>query len=334
MPLKIGNYGAWEGDRPGNRPGNGHHPPACTCHTCNEGRTRRAVRGRTGRAQPRPGSSPRTPSVRPRPTASAGTPQQRRSRNNYPATRPPSRRSALWFWWCLALVVTVYGFFVGLDTLDTYRTAESPQLAELPELLGQSAGAPFRWLSDFDRTASYKVTDPQGGPHPSTTPVAKPPTVDPLVEIRTTAMSLVNEARVEQGLSPLETSDELVQIATRHSEDMAARGYFAHDSPDGDTYLDRYHAAGFTCQRRIGWIIHQGAENIYKGWSSSSLTIRNWKIVTVEVANAQGLAVEAVVGWMQSPGHRANILNPIWQQQGIGVATGTGDRVYVTQNFC
>ena len=38
MPLKIGNYGNWEGNRPSNRPGGGYHPPAYTCYTCNEGR--------------------------------------------------------------------------------------------------------------------------------------------------------------------------------------------------------------------------------------------------------------------------------------------------------
>ena len=40
MPMRIGNYGQWEGDRRGNRPGN-YHPPACTCFSCNEGRRRR-----------------------------------------------------------------------------------------------------------------------------------------------------------------------------------------------------------------------------------------------------------------------------------------------------
>ena len=232
------------------------------------------------------------------------------------------------------MVVTVYGFFVGLDSLNTYYTDESSQSADLSELLGRSAGAPFRWLSDFDRTASYKAPDPQRGPYPPTTSTPKPPAVDPLVEIRTTAMSLVNEARAEQGLSPLESSDELVQTATRHSEDMAARGYFAHDSPDGDTYLDRYREAGFYCQRKIEWITHQGAENIFQGWATSSWTLQNWRIVEIKVSNAEHLAQQAVEGWMQSPGHRANILNRVWQQQGIGVATGYGDRVYITQNFC
>ena len=334
MPLKIGNYGNWKGDRPGQRPGGGYHPPACTCYTCNEGRTRRAARGGTGRTQPRPGSRPHTPSISPRPTANASASRHRKPRADHHVTRPPRRRSGLWFWWCLALIVIIYGFVVGLDALNTYRTAESPQLADLPELLGQSAWAPIRWLSEFDRTASYKVTDPQGGPYSSTTPESKPPAIDPLVKIRTTAMSLVNEARVEQGLPPLETSDELVQIATRHSEDMAARGYFAHDSPNGDTYLDRYREAGFYCQRKIGWITHQGAENIFQGWATSSWTLQNWRIVEMKVSNAEHLAQQAVEELMQSPGHRANILNRVWRQQGIGVAIGYGDRVYITQNFC
>ena len=321
MPLKIGNYGNWEGGRPGNRPGSGYHPHACTCYTCNEGRRRRRQASNRAGSPPGPNSSPRTPTTRSQPAASVSASGQGRDKTHYPATQTRHRRSrsAGAWWWCLALIlVVVVAAVVALSTLSGTE-------------MFQGAGD---WLRDFDRTASYQVTDPQGDPYPSTNPVAQPPPVDPLVEVRTTAMSLVNEARAEHGLSPLETSDQLVQIATDHSEDMAARGYFAHDSPDGETYLDRYHAAGFYCQLRTGWVIHQGAENLYKGWASSGLTIRNWKIVNVEVANAQGLAMEAVEGWMQSPGHRANILNDVWRQQGIGVAVSQSDRVYLTQSFC
>ena len=40
MPLRIGNYGKWDGDKPSDRAGQGYHPPACTCYHCVEGRRR------------------------------------------------------------------------------------------------------------------------------------------------------------------------------------------------------------------------------------------------------------------------------------------------------
>ena len=147
-------------------------------------------------------------------------------------------------------------------------------------------------------------------------------------------MALVNQKRANLGTPTLETSAELVAIATKHSEDMAARDCFAHDSPEGDTYLDRYREVGFSCGRSVDRVIHQGAENIYQGWASNSLTIRDWRIVTIKVSNGQALASEAVREWMQSPGHRANFLHPVWGQQGIEVAVGAGNNVNITHNFC
>jgi len=45
------------------------------------------------------------------------------------------------------------------------------------------------------------------------------------------------------------------------------------------------------------------------------------------------IAIQTVDGWMKSPGHRANILTPYFQNEGIGVAK-SGNEIYVTQNFC
>ncbi len=50
--------------------------------------------------------------------------------------------------------------------------------------------------------------------------------------------------------------------------------------------------------------------------------------------SADTLARKVVAGWMHSPGHRKNILTPHWKREGIGVAIGAGEKVYVTQNFC
>ena len=65
MPLRIGNYGEWEGDRRSGRPGTGYHPPACTCFACNEGRDkqRAGVPPTTNRAPARQPTPPK-PSAR------------------------------------------------------------------------------------------------------------------------------------------------------------------------------------------------------------------------------------------------------------------------------
>lgn len=345
MPLRIGNYGSWEGDRPGKRPGGGYHPPACTCYECNEGRRRRRTSEDSSRRPP------------PRNTGQGGQPTGNRSRTspgvqqrsspttNRPVAKTSRKSSGLWLWWCVALVLVVYTFWAGLDALSTYRTAESPQARDLPALLVESAGAPFRDVagsfSDFDRTASYQVAvsdaDPvevEDRPALAPPPTAAPLPEDPLTEIGTIAMSLVNDARAEHGLPPLETSAKLVQIATKHSGDMAKRGYFSHDSPGGETYLGRYQRAGFTCRRQVGLTIHQGGENIFQGHVIANLTIQNWRIVEVEIPNPASQAEEAVEGWLASPGHRRNIMNRIWQQQGIGAAITDDGELYITQNFC
>ena len=46
------------------------------------------------------------------------------------------------------------------------------------------------------------------------------------------------------------------------------------------------------------------------------------------------VARRAVVGWMGSPGHRASILRPYWEHEGIGIVITQDHRVYLTQNFC
>ena len=172
MPLKIGNYGNWEGDRPGQRPGGGYHPPACTCYTCNEGHSRRAARGSTGRTPPRPSGNPRTPPVRPRPTTQTGGSQHRRPRASYPAAKRSKKGSGLWFWWCLTLAVVIYVIVAGVDALDTYRTTPSDEMASLSVILAESASAPFRYIEKWVTVTSSVDTDAASAP---TTLVAPDP---------------------------------------------------------------------------------------------------------------------------------------------------------------
>ncbi|MSP91708.1 MAG: CAP domain-containing protein [Myxococcales bacterium] len=146
----------------------------------------------------------------------------------------------------------------------------------------------------------------------------------------------VNRARRRHGLTTLAWNDAPAAIALGHSRDMAARGYFAHDSPDGESFGQRYAKAGFHCrvpldaQRTL-----TGAENLalVSRWE----VVRRWTDGREEKLGARGpdaLAVRAVDGWLNSPPHRANLLRPQWRTEGIGVVVTADGRVLVTQNFC
>lgn len=117
-------------------------------------------------------------------------------------------------------------------------------------------------------------------------------------------VTLTNAERARHGLRPLAADARLARAAQEHSADMVARGFFAHESPDGRQVWDRATAAGYA-YRKV-------AENIAAG---------------------QRTAAEVVAGWMASPGHRRNILDGELTQIGVGRADGGAYGVYWTQVF-
>ncbi|MFI7084821.1 CAP domain-containing protein [Streptomyces anulatus] len=156
--------------------------------------------------------------------------------------------------------------------------------------------------------APEKSTAPASkAPAPPKTSSAPPPSKKPGpsptdASARTEVLALVNQERAKVGCSPLSTSAPLTSLAQNFSEDMAARGFFDHTDPDGDTPWDRAAQAG---------VQGLGAENIARGQ-----------------ADAQAV----MEGWMNSEGHRANILNCDYKTIGIGVHEGSGGPWWV-QNF-
>ncbi|MEU3854806.1 CAP domain-containing protein [Streptomyces sp. NPDC029554] len=119
-----------------------------------------------------------------------------------------------------------------------------------------------------------------------------------------TVIDLTNRARTRAGLPPLAADPRLTAAAQAHSADMVARAFYAHTAPDGSRPRDRAAAAGST-RRTIG-------ENIACGQRSPA---------------------DVVEGWMNSPGHRANILGPDFTHIGIGLAGGGRAGTYWTQMF-
>ncbi|MDT9699095.1 CAP domain-containing protein [Streptomyces sp. P17] len=133
---------------------------------------------------------------------------------------------------------------------------------------------------------------------------ARPFTPADLARTATEVVELTNRERARAGLSPLAVDPVLTTAAQAHSADMVARAFYAHTSPEGSRPWDRAAAAG-SRRRSIG-------ENIACGQRSPA---------------------EVVLGWMNSPGHRANILKRDFTHIGIGFAGGGEAGTYWTQLF-
>ena len=174
---------------------------------------------------------------------------------------------------------------------------------------------------------------PPGDTYSSTTPGA--PYIDPFA-LETRFHEMINVQRQQNGLSPLSYDSFLASIARGHSYDMVLRNFFEHENPDGLDQRARGDAAGYPCIRDFGTYYTEGlSENLYQGYRYNTyLTAPNGTIVQYNWKTVDQIAEQAVNGWMNSDGHRKNILDYHLQQEGIGVAFSSDDKIYVTENFC
>lgn len=142
----------------------------------------------------------------------------------------------------------------------------------------------------------------------------------------------VNARRAEHGLAALAFDTDLREIARYHSRDMAEEGYFGHDSPDGETMADRYEMFDYDCRAYTsGTSYYTGAENVAYTYYDANVRTDD---ALVRYTNADELARGIVRGWMNSPGHRENVLREAWDDEGIGVYVTAEGKAYATQNFC
>ena len=130
------------------------------------------------------------------------------------------------------------------------------------------------------------------------------PAKSSLSSLEDEVISLVNAERTKRGLQPLAKNWELCRVARYKSQDMATRGYFAHNSP---TY-----GSPFDMMEDFGLRFTAAAENIAYGQRTPS-----------EVMNA----------WMNSAGHRSNILSGNVSEIGVGVAKRSDGVLFWTQMF-
>ena len=115
---------------------------------------------------------------------------------------------------------------------------------------------------------------------------------------RRLVLCLLNAERTRRGLAPLGRRQQLELASQRHSEDMVARRFFEHDTPEGTDPQARMLAAGYPSNNA-----YTGENIAWAGGKRAS----PWEIVDL---------------WMHSPPHRENILSPGYTEIGIGLARG------------
>jgi uncharacterized protein YkwD len=117
-------------------------------------------------------------------------------------------------------------------------------------------------------------------------------------EILRSTLCALNRERAHSGLRKLKLNKKLSRAARRHAHDMAKRNYFSHDTLGGGTFVDRIRAEGYL-KGAHSWVV---GENL--AWGSRGYS-RPRVIMNL---------------WMNSTGHRANILNASFREIGIGLA--------------
>ncbi len=128
----------------------------------------------------------------------------------------------------------------------------------------------------------------------------KPPSDNVNSSVAEQILAIVNAERKKAGVSPLTLSTEVCSVAQVKSDDMAKNGYFDHNSP---TY-----GSPFTMLSDFGVTYRTAGENIAKGQQTPEAVMK---------------------AWMNSSGHKANILSPNFKQLGVGYSANNGSPVWV-----
>src|SRR5215213_5035997 len=127
------------------------------------------------------------------------------------------------------------------------------------------------------------------------------PDASNLTQVGQATLCLLNNERAAQGLRPVAEVPDLTQPSRAYSARMVAESFFAHESPDGGTLVDRLTSVGYIAPDG-DWTV---GENI--AWGQGNLSTPR----------------SITAAWMASPGHRKNILTGEFTEIGLGVVTGT-----------
>ena len=175
-------------------------------------------------------------------------------------------------------------------------------LGATPTAVTTSPSAAATTAARATTSRATKATATRATTKGSTAPATSPATAVGGMEQQ--VFTLTNTQRIAAGCPALVWNDTLAAVARAHSADMAANNYFDHNSQAGLTPAQRVLAAGYSYTYT--------AENIAAG---------------------QPTAQDVLTSWMNSAGHKANIVNCDLHELGVGFATGGGYGTYWTQDF-
>jgi uncharacterized protein YkwD len=182
-------------------------------------------------------------------------------------------------------------------------------------------------IKTITSTVSNSIKNPINNSITNTVTNTVTSTIDNLkpkpMDMNTIALDIhngINEQRKDNGLLPLTWNPILSQAALNHSNDMAKRDYFEHNDPEGHDFTYRYSQVGFNCQIPV-------SDYEYSGGGENIMYLEGYY-------GEENIASQTVTGWMNSSGHRHNILTSYFQSEGIGVAESDDGKIYATEDFC
>lgn len=190
-------------------------------------------------------------------------------------------------------------------------TQASPPAASLTPAAAMSTAPPTAASTPALEATPAATVSSSSAPVPAATPTrpgnnSTAPAAGPdVLALARGMLALVNADRAANGLGPVEWDAVAAEAGQRHSEEMARFGYMSHWNMDGYGPEYRYSRAGGLdmAQENVYRLVHQ--------WEDGrGAPIDDWEKVVADAQDA----------WMNSPGHRANILSPEHTHVGIGIA--------------
>jgi len=170
----------------------------------------------------------------------------------------------------------------------------SPRASKTPQPSATAKALPVSQPSEIPSSMPLPAGSPSSSPEPSQTPAPSPSPSSSAVLSSASAIEWTNKYRAQNGLSALKENSKLSAAALAKAQDMAENGYFNHLSPDG--------VSPSTLVKNYGYNFQATSENIAYGVFQSSQDL--------------------IAGWMDSAGHRANILNKDFKDIGLAIVKG------------
>jgi len=211
----------------------------------------------------------------------------------------------------LGVGLTVVGFYVydnyKQPILDNVNQIKNTALSEIPKTnLNPQTSNPQPVQDNSGSSQNTPSITSTQSQQPSSTASEIQPSLVNTIDLEHAIHDQINVIRVSAGLRALTYDEQVATMARAHSQDMAINNYFDHTSPDGKTLQDRIITARIPC--------FPDGENI-------------------EQTNTGDTPDSIVQTWMNSQGHRDNILSPIYMRDGIGVYSSLGNE-FITDDFC